>query len=260
MLKIDFKMNAFRRLVLAVCIFAGTGFVQQAMGQAPVGVVHYVETMVFQVDSSRMNDPRYQQMMTMFQTPPTFKKLLRMSESATLYIHDPNDVEVPGGDDPASRMRMMMRQENEVYRDLHSGEMVEYADFMGKKFLISGEEPRNWKMTMEQKDIAGYPCMKATATDSLGTHEAWFTMSLPVSSGPRSIGGLPGLVLEAKMANARFNIKAESIELRPLTAEEPLAKPDKGKPVTREEYRTIVREKMKEMQQNGGGPGMRMGH
>lgn len=251
--------NAQRSFVALSLMFC-LGLSSRIQAQAPVGVVHYVETMVFQVDSSKLSDPRYQQMMTMFQNPPSFKKLLRISESATLYIHDPNDVEVPSGDDPNARWRMMMRQENEVYRDLNSGEMVEYADFMGKKFLISGEEQRNWKMTMEQKEIAGYPCMKATSTDSLGTHEVWFTMSLPVSSGPRSIAGLPGLVLEAQMANARFNIKAESIELRPLTAEEPLTKPDKGKPVTREEYRTIVKEKMKEMQQNGGGPGMRMGH
>jgi GLPGLI family protein len=236
-------------------LFAALGFSQQVQG-----VVHYVETMVFKVDSSRLSDPRYQQMMTMFQNPPSFKKHLRVCDTASLYVQDPQDLEVTSPDDPSARWKMMMRQENEVYRNFNSGELVEYADFMGKKFLIAGEEARTWKISMEQKEIAGYPCMKATAVDSNGTHEVWFTMSIPVSSGPRSIGGLPGLVLEANMANARFNIKAEKVDLRPLSSDEPLMKPDKGKSVTREEYRSIVREKMKEMQQNGGGgPWMRGG-
>ena len=51
---------------------------------------------------------------------------------------------------------------------------------------------------MEQKVIKGYPCMKAVKSDSLYTIEVWFTSKIPVSSGPKGLYGLPGLILEAK--------------------------------------------------------------
>lgn len=235
------------------------GMQQTAFGQAFEGLVSYTEQMVFKPDSAQMADPRFQQMQSFMQNPPQFKKHLRLGATASLYITDPADLAAPADpDDPQARMRMMMRQESEVYRDLATGELLEYTDFMGKKFLVNGDEARKWKMSTEVKSILGYPCMKAVSVDSMGSVEAWFTMSIPVSTGPRGIGGLPGLVLEASLRNGKFLITADKFDQRPLTEAEPISKPDKGKPVSREEYKIIVKEKMAEMKANGGGgPWMR---
>ena len=70
---------------------------------------------------------------------------------------------------------------------------------MGKEFLV--KQPLNdfkWKIVMEQKMIKGYPCMKAQKEDSLYVVEAWFSSQIPVSSGPKGLYGLPGMILEAK--------------------------------------------------------------
>ena len=73
-------------------------------------------------------------------------------------------------------------------------------DFMGSEFLV--KQPLidyKWKIVMEQKMIKGYPCMKAQKEDSLYVVEAWFSSQIPVSSGPKGLYGLPGMILDEKI-------------------------------------------------------------
>jgi GLPGLI family protein len=188
---------------------------------------------------------------------------LRVQGNKTLYLRDPAEIAAippPSQGDFMSQMRNNMKSTDEIYRDGDAGEYVEYADFMGKKFLVTGPPAIKWKLTMEQMTIQGYPCFKAigTTADSIGGPvEAWYAPTLPISSGPKSYGGLPGMILALKSGdNGAFVVYASKIEQRPLTAEEPIVKPDKGKPVTREEFVKIKKDKMKEMEgmfRNGAG-------
>lgn len=53
--------------------------------------------------------------------------------------------------------------ENKTFTNIAEGTMVNKQDFMGKKFLITGEvEKYKWKLTGEQETILGYVCQKAT--------------------------------------------------------------------------------------------------
>lgn len=91
---------------------------------------------------------------------------------------------------------------------------------------------------------------------------AWFTPQIPVKTGPGEYGGLPGLILEMNID--RTTLLCSKIVLNP-SEEITINPPAKGKEVSREEYNTIVGEKMQEMRENfrnsGGrrGPGGRRG-
>lgn len=174
-------------------------------------------------------------------------------------------------------MMRSFRGSGVLYQDLANNDALEQKEFMNRQFLIAGEEdekkPR-WKMTTEQKEILGYKCQKAIFippkkdttqqenkerggwgnTDS--TTEAWLTMQIPVLvDRPEKFKGLPGTILEMKsdFKNRRGGgtrtITATKVDLRALKENE-IEKPNKGKKVIREEFREIVREKMKEMREN----------
>jgi len=79
--------------------------------------------------------------------------------------------------------------------------------------------------------------------------EAWYTPMVPVSQGPADYWGLPGLILEVSVGNTTLLCSKivmnpqEKIKIEPL---------DKGKVVTKKEYKDIITEKMQEMRDNRG--------
>ena len=167
-----------------------------------------------------------------------------------------------GGEGPGFRMMSMRRRDNTVvYRDLEANTQIEATNFMDKDFLVEGIDSANvsgWKVTGKQKMVAGYPCLSATRSDSLMGRPreitAWFTPAIPIQAGPQSFGGLPGMILEIDMNQGQTVTTATSVQFKTLE-EGMLVMPDKGKKVTREEFRKLVDERMKEMRQMGGGPG-----
>jgi GLPGLI family protein len=112
-------------------------------------------------------------------------------------------------------------------------------------------------MTTEQKKIGGYSCMKAELKDTSRTVVAWFTPQIPVSIGPGGFGQLPGMILEVDIDEGQQVITATVVEMKKLNADK-IVKPTKGKEVTREEFEKISEEKMKEMEEEMGGSGMRI--
>ncbi|MGL1507608.1 GLPGLI family protein, partial [Vibrio parahaemolyticus] len=54
----------------------------------------------------------------------------------------------------------------------------------------------DWRITDETRDIAGFECRKAVTKicDSVYI-VAFYTDQIPVSAGPESFGGLPGMIL-----------------------------------------------------------------
>jgi len=148
---------------------------------------------------------------------------------------------------------MTMRGENEFYKDLLENRTVEQREFMTKKFLIKDEiKNYDWKLTGENKTILGYVCQQAVWKDDSKEVTAWFAPQITVSSGPESFGKLPGLILEVNVDDGKKLITASEINLQEIDSKE-LHEPVKGKVVTREEFREIVTEKMKEMEDLGGG-------
>ena len=153
------------------------------------------------------------------------------------------------------RTRMMGAANGILWQDYSADERVEQKDFMDKKFLIKGEPHRYaWKMTGESKQVGQYLCQKATYSDSTIQLEAWFTPMIPVPLGPGEFGQLPGLVLHVDIDKGQRTITATEINLKEIDSNT-ISEPTKGKEVTQEEFRSIVREKMKDMRAQNGGRG-----
>lgn len=71
-----------------------------------------------------------------------------------------------------------------------------------------------WNITTEAKKIAGYNCIKATATYRGRIWVAWFSPEIPLPFGPWKLHGLPGLILEASDTTNRYAYKVVKVEFK----------------------------------------------
>lgn len=165
------------------------------------------------------------------------------------------------------------------YKDIRENKLVQSQEFYGKRFLIKDSLlTLKWKMGSESKQIGQYTCFKAMAvvpapeltwydfswgdlraSDAaeasegpdieLVQVEAWYCPQIPVGHGPGEYWGLPGLILEVSAGNT--TILCSKIVMNPKE-ELKIEAPDKGKEITKMEYRATVHEKMREMRDNRG--------
>jgi len=165
----------------------------------------------------------------------------------------------------------------EQYKNVKENILVQNQEFYGKRFLVKDKlQPISWVTGKETKKIGQYLCFKATATiptnelawydfswsdlsESEQTEkgaevkmtnvEAWYTLQIPVSNGPAEYWGLPGLILEVTTGNT--TMLCSKIILNPKEKITIIA-PDKGKEITKSEYKKTIQEKMVEMRNNRG--------
>jgi len=183
------------------------------------------------------------------------KMVLYYNETASLYenLKEEETAEDMAMSSGAMVQMKMMQPENKTFTDLKKKRQVAQKEFMTRVFLISSDiETDGWKISPEQKTVLDYTCQKASRENEKGeTTVAWFCPQIPVTSGPGSFTGLPGMVLEVEMQEGDHTITAVE-----LVSEKPdsdhLKQPKKGKKVSQEEYDQIVAEKMEEMGAEGG--------
>lgn len=173
----------------------------------------------------------------------------------------------------------------EQFKNIKEKTVVQSQEFYGKKFLVKDSLPSfNWVMGTETKQVGSYMCFKATAlmpksqltwydfswsdlrnSDAEETSsesnpieepmievEAWYTPQIPVSHGPGEFWGLPGLILEVSTGNT--TMLCSKIVLNPQTKLNIIA-PDKGKEISKADYRETIQTKMVEMRNNRMGRG-----
>ena len=166
------------------------------------------------------------------------------------------------------------------YKNIKENLIVQNQEFYGKKFLIKDSlAPINWSLGSETKQIGKYTCYKAIGTIpskylnwysfswselrqssdttkaktpnlKLTNIEAWYTPQIPISSGPGELNGLPGLILEASSGNTTLLCYKVTLN---SDLESEIKAPEKGKIVTKEEYKSIITQKMKEFRYNRMG-------
>ncbi|MDF0719780.1 GLPGLI family protein [Kaistella sp. PBT33-4] len=84
------------------------------------------------------------------------------------------------------------------------------------EYFIYDEVPAvKWQIDESNtRKIAGYRCIKATATIRGSKFTAYFAADLKYSAGPYKFYGLPGLILDIREDNSNSNMwKAEKIEI-----------------------------------------------
>lgn len=160
-----------------------------------------------------------------------------------------------------------------AYKNVKTQDFLEQQEFLGKIFLIEDTlKDYHWELEKETKKIGNYTCYKAVAyedniaknfmTEDDSLYEkmdtarvkitAWYTPQIPVSHGPDSYWGLPGLILQIQ--KMKTTLLCTKVVLN--TGEEvEVPIPEKGEKVTRQEFRDTMRKKMLEMREMYGGPG-----
>jgi GLPGLI family protein len=180
-----------------------------------------------------------------------------------------------GGGRMAGFMNMFGGASGLMYKNLTEQSFAEQKEFFSKQFLIEDSlTDYNWKIGKETKSIGKYSCYKATAQkvftrmtisrNKAGESKdstfkdtvnltAWFSMQIPVSTGPAKYGGLPGLIME--LNDGTTTMVCTKVVLNPSEPVE-IKKPDSGEEVNQKEYDEIAFKKIKEMQKMyGGGQG-----
>ena len=175
-----------------------------------------------------------------------------------------------------------------IYKNTKDKKMIEDVEQFSKRFLVSEDmEPSQWEMGTETKKIGQYTCYKAILVkedknidwgsifsrrrnekkDSTNTKEnkpvkkmltvtAWYTPQIPVSTGPDTYYGLPGLILELNAG--RTTMLCTEVAINTQEALE-IEAPNKGKEVSRDEYNKIVKVKTAELKERFQSRGARGG-
>lgn len=88
-----------------------------------------------------------------------------------------------------------MTSKNAYYQNLSENKQLTVLSLFGQFLYIKDSLPqRNWKITENTRNIAGYDCRKAIYQKNDSTRiYAWYATSLIPSVGPEGFCGLPEL-------------------------------------------------------------------
>ncbi len=119
-------------------------------------------------------------------------------------------------------MWMKVAAANSVKMDLEHQKIIAEKTIYEKNYHIEDSIPvYQWKILGEYRTIAGYSCRKASTIlmDSVYAI-AFYTDEIPVSGGPESFSGLPGMILGIVLPRLNMTYFATKVEtqLLPETA------------------------------------------
>ena len=255
------------KLLFASVLLLAVSF-STSMAQGLTGRAYYksTSTFKFEMDSSQMAPEQ------MAEIQAQLKKQMEREYVLSFNPIESNWKQVEslgGGPATASSGGMQIvinqgSQDRVLYKNIAEQTYEQEQDMMGKEFLVKDAlEPAEWELTGETKKIGDYTAQKATYTRivdsqrfSTGMTEmenvkdtiqvtAWFTPEIPVPHGPENYFGLPGLILEIQ--NSGRTLICQKIELNPSAEPVAIVRPKRGKEVTREEFRAVQEEGMKQM-------------
>jgi GLPGLI family protein len=106
-------------------------------------------------------------------------------------------------------------KENSIFTDFEHSTRQSLKSVYEQKFLINDSlGPIEWKISDEMRTIAGMECRKAVARicDSVYV-VAFYTDEIPVSGGPESFNGLPGMILGLAIPRLHTTWFATKIQL-----------------------------------------------
>jgi GLPGLI family protein len=198
---------------------------------------------------------------------------LTFNASESIYKQEGKLAAPAPGNDGMMIMVMGDSESKALYKNTKEKRYANKEDIMGKVFLIQDSlEKKDWKLESETKFIGQYTCYKATRTMEIErmtstsfndtvddepkitketiTITAWYTLDIPVNTGPGMYWGLPGLILEVN--DGTETIVCSKIVLNPkdkITIKEPT----KGKKVNQAAFEKIMEKKSKEMMERYRG-------
>jgi GLPGLI family protein len=177
-------------------------------------------------------------------TQPQFKKMksvMSFADNKILYTPLPEEATTNNffGSSPINT------QINTIATDLATGSSITQKKIFEEIFLVKDSLRKiNWKITDEFREVAGFNCRRANAVvmDSIYV-VAFYTEEIPVSGGPESFTGLPGMILGVALPHDNtswFATKVTDVSIPPAK----LAPPTKGKLVNNKTLRTTIQAAM----------------
>ena len=152
--------------------------------------------------------------------------------------------------DPTAKMPEWMKsgeEDNIWYFDFSTAQYNKQKSIAGSKFIITDSIPRiKWRITNENREIAGFNCRKAVGKifDSVYVF-AFYTDEITIPGGPCSISGLPGMILGITIPRMYSSYIATKVmvngvnvgEIKPVTVK---------KPYTTASFKTYIEDKSKD--------------
>lgn len=138
-------------------------------------------------------------------------------------------------------------EENVWYNNYADDNFVQQKNIFGNTYILSDSLLHiNWKMTNENRMIAGFNCRKAVGVlfDSVYVF-AFYTDEITVSGGPMGIHGLPGMILGITIPRMFSSWVAGKIEINGVDFTK-INPPTKGKKKKPKELESTIIEATKD--------------
>jgi len=196
------KRKNILKITLLLLVFAHTTVQGQNIRFVNKGSIEYEKRVnMFAKLTNRINKSNSSWMKQIYdeykRTQPQFtstKTVLSFSADASLY--EPVESNTVQGNnflsnDPTINLKKI------IYTDFKTGTSISEKNLYEETFLVEDTLRKiKWKITDETREIAGYDCRRANALvmDSIYV-VAFYTDQIPVSGGPESFCGLPGMIL-----------------------------------------------------------------
>jgi GLPGLI family protein len=210
------------------------------------GVIEYEKTVnmfaLLKKQINKDNEAFYQPIYDQYiKNQPQFKKLkstLNFADNKTLFTPVSDESSSGGvfGNNP------LVNQNNTIYTDLQTKTFIEQKSIFEEVFLVKDSTRKiRWKITDETREIAGFACRRANAIvlDSIYV-VAFYTDQIPVSGGPESFTGLPGMILGLALPHENvtwFATKVTDI----IVDGRVILPPKKGKPTNNQNlFKTLL--------------------
>lgn len=193
-------------------------------------------------DNESFYQPIYDQYI---KNQPQFRKM-----ASTLNFADDKTLYTPTADENAPSNFFgniaMVEQNNTIFTNLQTGTFVDEKHVFDDVFLVRDSTRKiKWKITDETREIAGFTCRRANAVvlDSVYV-VGFYTEKIPVSGGPESFSGLPGMILGLALPHENITWFATKVT-ESVVDDKALSPPKKGKPVDNKELNRRLSEATK---------------
>ncbi len=253
LIKWEGKINNMKKLtIITIVLLIVSQFIfGQTAHFTTSGVIEFEKTAnmyaIFQKSINKDNESYLVPAFENFKkTQPQFKKLkstLTFADNKTLFTPAEDDGEITGfwGN------TVMITQNNNIFTDVVASTFIAQKKVFEASFLVKDTTRKiKWKITDETREIAGYTCRRANALvlDSVYV-VAFYTDKIPVSGGPESFTGLPGMILG--LALPHENISWFATKITEMTIEpKALIPPKKGKPLDDKGFHETLVKTMKD--------------
>jgi len=218
------------------------------------GVVEYQKTVnvyaILKRQVNTSNESSYKPMLLQYQkSHPQFKTLnssLIFTNEKTIFTPIPEEVApvIFLGTDA------ILNQNNTTFTNLKEQVVISEKKIFEKTYLLKDKIRKiRWKITDETRTIASYPCRRANALVDSMYVVAFFTEQIPVSGGPESFTGLPGMILQLALPHENITWMAIKVT-ESSVAPKSMAIPARGTLVNRSALYETINETIKNWGQN----------